>query len=137
LPFAAEVTVSAPLPPFLTLLPAATRTTAGNGDAIDLPALAGMGLTPGLPPALVVQSDVTAVSGTASPTLTVIIEDSVDGVNWNTAVTLTAQTAVGRQVARLGLTAASWPFNPRRVRVRYTITGTTPSFTFSVKAVLL
>jgi hypothetical protein len=123
-----------PCPPFLTLAPSAARTAAGNGDALDLTALSQW--TQPRPLALVVQSDVTAASGT-SPSLTVIIEDSVDGgVNWNTVVSFTAQTTVNRAVQRLGLTAANWPFNPRRVRARWTITGTTPNFTFSVKAVL-
>jgi hypothetical protein len=123
--------------PFLTLVASGARTANGNGDALDLAALSGASPTLGRPPCLVVQSDVTAASGT-SPSLTVIVEDSVDGgVNWNTVVSLTAQTAVGRQVGRLGLTAASWPFNPRKVRVRWTVSGTTPSLTFSVKAVLV
>jgi hypothetical protein len=122
--------------PFATLAASLARTVAGNGDSLDLTQLFSAPLV-GMPPALIVQSDVTAVSGT-TPSLTVIIEDSVDGgVNWNTVVAFTAQTAVGRAVQRLGLTAATWPFNPRRVRARWTIAGTTPSFTFSVKAVLL
>jgi hypothetical protein len=126
-----------PAPPFLTLAPPAARTASGNGDALDLLALSGQAPMPGMPPLLVVQCEVTAVAGT-TPSVTVTIEDSVDGgVNWNAVIALPAQTAAGRQVARLGLAAANWPFNPRRVRVRWTITGTTPSLTFSVKGVLL
>lgn len=123
--------------PFATLAPSAARTATGNGDALDLSQLLGVTLTPGLPPVLIVQSDVTAISGTATPTVTVKIQDSVDGgVNWNDVVTLTAQTTVSRQVARLGLTSANWPFNPRRIRAAWTISGTNPSLTFSVKAVM-
>lgn len=72
------------------------------------------------------QVDVTAASGT-TPTLDVVIEDTLDGSTWNTVGTFTQQTAVSRQVidvATLG----------RRLRVRWTIGGTTPSFTFSVLA---
>lgn len=72
------------------------------------------------------QLNVSAVSGT-TPTLDVVIEDTLDGSNWNAVGTFTQRTAVGRQVidvATLG----------RRLRVRWTIGGTTPSFTFSVLA---
>jgi hypothetical protein len=123
--------------PFVTLAPSLLRTVNGNGDAIDVAALGGASLVPGLAPFLIFQSDVTAITGTGA-NLVVTLEDSVDGgVNWNTVLALTAQTTVSRQVGRIGLTAAAWPFNPRKLRVRWTITGTTPNITFSVKAVLL
>lgn len=71
------------------------------------------------------QLDVTAVSG-VSPTLDVVIEDTHDGTNWNTVATFTQKTAAGRQV--LDITGLFTD----RLRVRWTIGGTTPSFTFSV-----
>jgi len=74
-----------------------------------------------------VQLDVTAVSGT-SPTLDVVIEDTLDGVNWNTVGTFAQKTAVGREVINI-----TTPFADR-VRCRFTIGGTSPSFTFSVVA---
>jgi hypothetical protein len=126
--------------PFVTLVPSAARTAGGNGEVFDL-----TGMFPGAsnPPTLRVQSDVAAASGT-NPTLTVIIEDSVDGgVTWNAVITFTAQTAVNRAVNNAGPrgdaypAGFAWPFNPRRARARYTIGGTNPSFTFSVKAILL
>lgn len=75
--------------------------------------------------ALRVQLDVTAVSGT-SPSLTVFIEDTLDGTNWNTIGTFAAKTAVGREVINI-----TTPFS-NRIRARWTISGTSPSFTFSV-----
>lgn len=72
-----------------------------------------------------VQLDVTAASGT-SPTLDVVIEDTLDGTNWNVIGTFAQKTAIGREVINI-----TTPFADR-IRVRWTIGGTTPSFTFSV-----
>lgn len=75
-----------------------------------------------------VQLDVDAVSGT-SPSLTVVIEDSVDGgVSWNAIDTFPAATVAGVTVR-----------NPTTLfsdvlRVSWSITGTTPSVTFGVTA---
>lgn len=71
------------------------------------------------------QLNVTAVAGTA-PTLDVVIEDTLDGANWNTIATFAQKTAVGREVINV-----STPFT-NRLRVRWTIGGTMPSFTFAV-----
>lgn len=71
------------------------------------------------------QLDVTAASGT-SPTLDVVVEDSLDGTNWNTVGTFAQKTAAGREV--IDVTS---PFSDR-LRVRWTIGGTTPSFDFDV-----
>lgn len=73
------------------------------------------------------QLNVTAVSGT-TPTLDVVIEDSLDGTNWNVIGTFAQDTAVGREVINV-----TTPFADQ-VRVRWVIGGTTPSFTFSVLA---
>lgn len=99
-----------------TLAASAARTTSGNS-----------GGTGGWGPAKTIraQLDVTAVSGT-SPTLDVVIEDSIDGTNWNTIGTFTQRVAVGREVINI-----STPF-AERVRARWTVGGTSPSFTFSV-----
>lgn len=74
-----------------------------------------------------VQLDVTAVSGT-SPSLAVTLEDTVDGTNWNTIGTFAAKTAAGREVVNV-----TSPFT-ETVRARWDLTGTSPSFTFSVLA---
>lgn len=71
------------------------------------------------------QLDVTAASGT-SPTLDVVIEDTLDGTNWNVVGTFAQKTAAGREVINVTTAFAN------RVRVRWTVGGTTPSFTFSV-----
>ncbi len=69
--------------------------------------------------------NVTAASGT-TPNLTVLIEDTLDGTNWNTIGTFAAKTAAGFETINV-----TGPFADR-IRVRWTITGTTPSFTFAV-----
>lgn len=72
------------------------------------------------------QLDVTAVAGT-SPSMTVLIEDTLDGTNWNTIGTFAARTAAGREVIDV-----TTPFSTT-LRVSWAITGTGgPSFTFSV-----
>lgn len=69
-----------------------------------------------------VQLDVTAAAGT----LDVVIEDSLDGTAWNTLSAFSQKTAVAREVINVTIPFAD------RVRVRWTVGGTTPSFTFSV-----
>ncbi len=122
------------------LLGSAARTAAGNGDAIDL--CQYVDAQRACPPMLRVMLDVTAVTGT-SPTMTCFVEDSVDGVNWNSIGVFTAATAAVKQVINVGIRGDAypanfaWPFNYRRVRVRWTMGGTSPNFTFSVKANVL
>lgn len=98
------------------LLASAARTASGSTAAI-----AGFGDRT----TLRAQVDVTAAAGT-TPTLDVVIEDTLDGTNWNVVGTFTQKTAAGREV--INITA---PFADR-LRVRWTVAGTTPSFTFSV-----
>ena len=71
------------------------------------------------------QLAVTAVAGT-SPSLTVVVEDSLDGATWYQLGTFTPATAVGAQAINIGK-----PFTDR-LRWRWTITGTGASFGFSV-----
>ena len=71
------------------------------------------------------QLDVTAASGT-TPTLDVVIEDTLDGTNWNTVGTFAQKVTTGREVINV-----TTPFADR-LRVSWTIAGTTPSFTFTV-----
>lgn len=67
--------------------------------------------------------DVTAVSGSGSPTLTLRVQGSVDGAtNWTTLGTFAAVTAAGSQEMRL-------VGGQRYMRADYTVSGTTPSFT--------
>ncbi len=92
------------------------RTT--NGNSGDLRASGGNSVR--------AQLNVTAATGT-SPTLNVLIEDSVDGgINYNTIGTFAQKTAAGREVISI-----TTPFS-ETLRVSWTIAGTNPSFTFSV-----
>lgn len=99
-----------------TVVASAARTTTGSTAAIS-----GYGGAD----TLRVQLNVTAASGT-TPSLTVLVEDTLDGTNWNTIGTFAAKTAAGREVINVTVPFAD------RLRVSWTITGTTPSFTFDV-----
>ncbi len=99
----------------ITLLPSAARTSSGSGD--------GSSVAAELREANVLL-DVTAVSGT-TPSLTVTLETSADGTSWFTHTAFTAKTAAGKDALKLANLGSY-------VRVSYAISGTTPSFTFSV-----
>ena len=100
----------------VTLLASAARTTTAAGTAVTGFAAARL---------LVLQLEVTAASGT-SPLLDVIVEDTVDGTNFNTIATFAQKTGAAREVIRLTTAFTN------TLRVSYTIAGTTPSFTFNV-----
>lgn len=69
---------------------------------------------------------ITAVSGSAAPTLTLKLQHSDDDVIWVDLISFTAATAVGSQwLATSGSTEVL-----RYVRAVWTITGTLPHFTF-------
>ncbi len=92
------------------------RTTNGNGG--DVRASGGESVR--------AQLNVTTASGT-TPTLNVLIEDSVDGgISYNTIGTFAQKTAAGREVINI-----TTPFS-ETLRVSWSIAGTNPSFTFSV-----
>ncbi len=76
---------------------------------------------------LAVHLDITAVSGT-SPSMTLTVQDSPDGSVWANHTAFAAKTAVGQDVLRLDKLS-------RYVRAKVAISGTTPSFTFSLQAV--
>lgn len=100
----------------ITLAESAARTA--SGDTGTLSGFSDLGK-------LRAQLEVTAAAGT-SPTLDVVLEDSLDGTSWNTIGTFAQLTTTGREVIDItGLFAD-------RLRVRWTIGGTSPSFTFSV-----
>ena len=102
-----------------TLVPAGARTAAGSGPGIGV----------GEASTLRVDLTVTAVAGT-TPSLAVVLEHSPDNTTWSTHSTFNAVTAAGtqRKVAS-GL--------DRYIRCSWTITGTTPSATFSVAGELV
>lgn len=96
------------------------RTASGNGATIE-----GLGVQT----TLRVQLEVTAAAGT-TPTLDVVLEDTIDGVNWNTLQPVFAQkVAAGREVINI-----ITPFTGS-IRARWTIGGSAgQSFTFSIQA---
>jgi hypothetical protein len=99
------------------LATSAARTASGNGTAVST----------GLEAAQVAKLDVTAVSGT-TPSLTVVIEESANGsTGWATKASFTARTTAGSQIIALPR------LNHGFLRATWTISGTTPSFTFSVQ----
>ncbi|NOZ27969.1 MAG: hypothetical protein GXP39_07955 [Chloroflexi bacterium] len=102
----------------MTLLALAARSADVTGDAEDVADDVRE---------MAVYLNITAVSGT-SPTLDVVVEDSPDGSVWATLATFSTKTAVGVDVVRANRLG-------RYVRARATIGGTTPSFTFEVKAI--
>src|SRR5262245_1760890 len=99
----------------VSLLPSVARTAGGQGEGTS----AAAGFREGN-----VLLDITAVSG-AAPSLTVTVETSADGSNWFTHTAFTAKTAAGRDILKLGNLGSF-------ARVSYAISGTTPSFSFSV-----
>jgi hypothetical protein len=102
-----------------TLVAGAARTVSGNSGPLIV------GYSP-----LNIEVEVTAASGT-TPSLTLAVQWSVDGVNFapvdTTPDQFAAITAVGNDLKQL-IVKGSW------MQVVWTITGTTPSFTFSVSA---
>ena len=99
-----------------TLAASAARTTSGNSNSIGV---AGQ--------TLALQVVVTAASGT-SPSLALSVQWSNNGSTWSAADpvdSMTALTAVGSAVKAFSAKAAY-------ARVSWAITGTTPSFTFSI-----
>lgn len=99
-------------------LASAARTASGNQSA---------GGDQGSADTLRVQLNVTASSGTL-PTLDVVVEDTLDGMTWNVIGTFAQKGAPGREVINI-----TSPFSAT-VRVRWTIGGSTPSFTFAIDA---
>jgi len=83
---------------------------------------------------MLVAVNVSAVAGT-SPTLTLAVDSlGADGV-WYTLWTSASITAVGQTIASLGVEAPTNTAFGASVRLRWTIGGTTPSFTFSASII--
>lgn len=69
---------------------------------------------------------VTAIAGTNTPTLTIKLQSSANGVDgWTDRITMTAKTAIGAEVKSLvGAQAHTY------WRITWTISGTNPSFNY-------
>lgn len=100
------------------VVPSAARTTSANSGPLNGWSRGDSGAQSRL--------TITAASGT-TPSLTVTIEDSPDGTVWTTRDTYPAQT--GAATVTRSLPVGMAPFQ----RVSWAVTGTTPSFTFSVQ----
>lgn len=100
-----------------TVVPSAARTTTGNSGAFG-----GWSRGDGQAQSRLA---ITAVGGT--PNLVLTIEDSNDGTTWTVRDTYPAQTGVATVTRALPTNMA--PYH----RVVWTITGGTPSLTFSVQ----
>ena len=106
----------------ITLQASGAQTASGNGATIEA----------GEYTQALVTLNCTAVSGT-TPTCTVLLQTSDDGgTTWYNLPNgaFTQLTAIGTQVLQINV-----PFGDT-IRANWTIGGTTPSFTFAVKAVL-
>lgn len=99
--------------------PSAARTASGDSGAFT-----GYGVAS----TLRVQLHITAFTVAAGNTLDCVLEDSVDGTNWNVVGTFAQKTAAGREVINVVGVFSD------RVRARWTIGGT-PAATFSVRVV--
>jgi hypothetical protein len=95
-------------------VPSTTQTATGSGTGFSMETAATLRLT----------LNITAVSGT-TPSMTVNVQTSEDGSTWTAVASFAAATAVSTQ--RKVFTGLD-----RYARVTWTISGTTPSFTFSV-----
>lgn len=103
-----------------TVAASAARTTTGNSGVVGA-------LEPSEKVAILL--DVTAVSGT-SPSMTVSVEWSHNGTTWATPETADAFTALTATASKV----KTFDVKGKFLRVVWTITGTTPSFTFSVSS---
>lgn len=125
----------------LAILSSAAQTATGNSAPFNVPNLKELS----------VYVDVTAQSGT-TPTLTVWLQSSPDdGVTWydetnlisilnnDGSKTAGSTTANNRNILDVGATTgrsvADYTVFGRTIRARWFIAGTTPSYTFSVRAV--
>jgi hypothetical protein len=107
----------------LILVPPAARTASGTQSVpLDVSLMTEMSAF------LIVNS----ASGT-SPSLTVTLQDSPDGVNWANVYSFPAVTS-GSTVLRAGWSDLKFCLG-RYLQATWSISGTTPSFTFSVSVV--
>jgi|DEB0MinimDraft_3_1074331.scaffolds.fasta_scaffold00311_11 hypothetical protein len=107
----------------VVLAPLAAATATGTGTQVDNTDSTANGAACYL--------HVTAASGT-TPTLDVVVEHSADASTWVTLATF-AQVAAGGNAERVAVTGTV----NRYLRASWTISGTSPSFTFHVSAARL
>jgi len=98
-------------------VPSAARTTTANSNPVAVPANVDT---------IALLVNCTAASGT-TPNLALAVQWSNDGTTWAAADPADAFTAL----TAAGVVVKAFPVKASQVRVAWTITGTTPSFTFS------
>lgn len=99
------------------LHPLIAETATGNSATVDNAISTANGAVANL--------HITGTSGT-TPSLTVVVQHSADNTTWVNLISFNAATAAGAQ--NLAVTGTV----NRYVRVQFTISGTTPSFTFAL-----
>lgn len=108
------------------VLASGAKTATSNGATVDLGAV-------GADQYLYGALHVTAVSGTGTPTITVVIKSDADD-NWGAGsterISFTAKTAIGVQWA----TPVAGPITDTHWRAYWTVSGTNPSLTIAVVA---
>ncbi len=78
----------------------------------------------------VIFTNITAITGT-SPTLVTYLQDTPDGANWVTVGNSPSATLVATGLSAKRLNTMDNP-TADRIRVNWTVAGTTPSVTFSL-----
>lgn len=122
-------------------LPAGTQLTA-SGDSTQLLGLDPVtqatyqaGIPVGAHDELALDFNITNITGSGTPTLTLFLERlGADGV-WYPIYTSSAITAQGKVSTSLGYGQAAQGSFGLTVRVRWTISGTTPVFTLSASII--
>ena len=107
-----------------TILASAARTANGNMGNSGVDCTAGE--------AVALELIVTAVSGT-TPSMTLSVDWSNDGTNWSPADPGDSFAAVTANIRRFKNVSVKG----RYMRLSWAISGTTPSFTFEVKGLVL
>lgn len=126
----AELQASGGVRPVASLANMTARTTTSQGSAVD------SGIAGGTQYGGEAFLEVTAASGTGSPTLIVKVQGSADGsTGWADLATFTTVAQADAPTAQ----KASWAAGaagstPKFLRASWTITGTSPSFTFAMAA---
>ena len=135
--------------PFATLLASTAATATGNGSAVALDSFNRQ-----YRHGLIFVLDVTAAARAVGDTLDVFVGSLLDGTNWLDVVHFTQVLGNGgavRYVSKItpylgqaefsyGATLAAASIRQilsDQLRVRWTIAGATPNFTFNVKLVIL
>lgn len=108
----------------------AARTTTSQGTAVD------SGIAGGTAFGGEAFLEVTAIGGTSGPTLIVKVQGSADGsTGWADLATFATVAGAGVPGAqKVTWAAGAAGSTPKFLRAQWTITGTTPSFTFAVAA---